>query len=280
MELFVATTIRRKISLEGGLVTIDDSSGSGAVVRDNDASLTVFETKSHYDYDYTDCTDFSSYFATSSECSVCKCQDCKVKHDGVINSINALTASVKEMTSKRGVIPSKRISYLYTPLEIKEAKRRRKDTSKALSSIEKSKFPDVTSLIPASPNASSGLSFGRQRAKDPGMVFVSGATGQAGIRIARILLREGYSVKGGVSDLGAAQELAHLAISYKIEHNWDGITLKDFILKRSVPLSVYSWIKGTMKARAYHLSCTKGARCAGRSHLKRKLDLEFQPEEE
>ncbi|PHT81043.1 hypothetical protein T459_14058 [Capsicum annuum] len=142
------------------------------------------------------------------------------------------------------------------------------------------KFPDVTSLIPASPNASSGLSFGRQRAKDPGMVFVSGATGQAGIRIARILLREGYSVRGGVSDLGAAQELAHLAISYKIEHNWDGITLKDFILKSPVPLSMYSWIKGTMKARAYHLSCTKGARCAGRSHLKRKLDLEFQPEEE
>ncbi|PHU17251.1 hypothetical protein BC332_12946 [Capsicum chinense] len=142
------------------------------------------------------------------------------------------------------------------------------------------KFPDVTSLIPASPNASSGLSFGRQRAKDPAMVFVSGATGQAGIGIARILLREGYSVRGGVSDLGAALELAHLAISYKIEHNWDGITLKDFILKSSVPLSMYSWIKGTMKARAYHLSCTKGARCAGRSHLKRKLDLEFQPEEE
>ncbi|KAM3338876.1 hypothetical protein P3S68_030962 [Capsicum galapagoense] len=93
------------------------------------------------------------------------------------------------------------------------------------------------------------------------MVFVSGATGQAGIGIAWILLREGYSVRGGVSDLGAALELAHLAISYKqIEHNWDGITLKDFILKSSVPLSMYSWIKGTMKARAYHLSCTKGAR--------------------
>ncbi|PHU28525.1 hypothetical protein BC332_00618 [Capsicum chinense] len=35
-----------------------------------------------------------------------------------------------EMTSKTGVIPSKRISYPDTPLEIKAAKRRRKDTSK------------------------------------------------------------------------------------------------------------------------------------------------------
>ena len=55
----------------------------------------------------------------------------------MINAINALTASVKEMTSKRGVIPSKRISYPDTPLEIKAAKRRRKDTSKASSIIKK-----------------------------------------------------------------------------------------------------------------------------------------------
>ncbi|PHU22791.1 hypothetical protein BC332_07898 [Capsicum chinense] len=66
------------------------------------------------------------------------------KHDGVINAINALTASVKEMTSKRGIIPSKRISYPDTPLEIKAAKRRRKDTSKASPIIKKSKI--VTSL--------------------------------------------------------------------------------------------------------------------------------------
>ncbi|PHU16114.1 hypothetical protein BC332_17319 [Capsicum chinense] len=59
------------------------------------------------------------------------------KHDGVINAINALTTSVKKMTCKRDVIPSKRISYLDTPLEIKAAKRRRKDTSKASSIIKK-----------------------------------------------------------------------------------------------------------------------------------------------
>ncbi|PHU03189.1 hypothetical protein BC332_28440 [Capsicum chinense] len=69
----------------------------------------------HYDYDHISYTDF----APSSKCSACKCQDCKAKHDGVINTINALTASVKELTSKRGFILSKRISYPYTPLEIK-----------------------------------------------------------------------------------------------------------------------------------------------------------------
>ncbi|PHT66631.1 hypothetical protein T459_31056 [Capsicum annuum] len=115
IELFGATTITRKIILEGGA---------------NDAPLPVFETTSHYDYDHNRCTDFSPDFTASSECSSCKCQDCKAKHDEVINAINALTASVKEMTSKRGVIPSKRISYPDTLLEIKATKRRRKDTSK------------------------------------------------------------------------------------------------------------------------------------------------------
>ncbi|PHT76135.1 hypothetical protein T459_19657 [Capsicum annuum] len=90
--------------------------------------------------------DFSPDCAVSSECSSCKCQDCKVKHDGVINGINALTASVKEMTSKRGVIPSKRISYPETLLEIKVAKRRRKYTSKASSIIKKSNIAMPLSL--------------------------------------------------------------------------------------------------------------------------------------
>ncbi|PHT92190.1 hypothetical protein T459_00072 [Capsicum annuum] len=131
MELFRATTITRKIILEGGA---------------NDASLIVFETTSHYDYDHNGCTDFSPDFSVSSECSSRKCQDCKAKNDGVINSINALTASVNKMTSKRGVIPSKRISYPDTPPEIKAAKRRRKDTSKASSIIKKSKIATPLSL--------------------------------------------------------------------------------------------------------------------------------------
>ncbi|KAF3632370.1 putative protein EIN4-like [Capsicum annuum] len=131
MKLFGATGITRKTILEDGA---------------NDAPLTVFETTSHYDYDHNDYIDFSPNFAAFSECSSCKCQDCKAKHDGVINAINALTASVKKMTSKRGIIPSKRISYPETPLEIKAAKRRRKDTFKASSIIKKSKIATPLSL--------------------------------------------------------------------------------------------------------------------------------------
>ncbi|XP_027347934.1 protein PLASTID TRANSCRIPTIONALLY ACTIVE 16, chloroplastic [Abrus precatorius] len=76
------------------------------------------------------------------------------------------------------------------------------------------KVPDVTSLIPLTSNTSSpGFSF---RRKDPSAVFVAGATGQAGIRIAQTLLREGFSVRAGVPELAFAQELARLATQYKI----------------------------------------------------------------
>ncbi|PHT50294.1 hypothetical protein CQW23_10041 [Capsicum baccatum] len=50
------------------------------------------------------------------------------------------------MTSKRGVIPSNRILYPDTPLEIKVAKRRRKDASKESSIIEKGKITTPLSL--------------------------------------------------------------------------------------------------------------------------------------
>ncbi|KAA8549316.1 hypothetical protein F0562_001000 [Nyssa sinensis] len=85
-------------------------------------------------------------------------------------------------------------------------------------SFDFGKMSDVKSLIPAvaKPSASTALLF---RRKDPGTVFVAGATGQAGIRIAQMLLREGFSVRAGVPELGAAQELARLAASYKILSN-------------------------------------------------------------
>ncbi|PHT33661.1 hypothetical protein CQW23_25461 [Capsicum baccatum] len=86
MELFGATTITRKIILEGGPIVINGlsgngvvSGGSGAAVGTNDAPLIVFKAN-HYEYDHTDYTDFAS----PNECSACKCQDCRVKHDVVI----------------------------------------------------------------------------------------------------------------------------------------------------------------------------------------------------
>ncbi|PHU06088.1 hypothetical protein BC332_26910 [Capsicum chinense] len=143
IELFEVITITRKIILEGGLVVDDDLSGDGAVgggsgaaVGANDAPLTVFKIN-HYEYDHTGYTDFASPNKYSG---------CKAKHDVVINAINALTASVKELTSKMGVIPSKRILYSSTPLEIK-SKRRRKVISKALSSIQKSKIATPLSMF-------------------------------------------------------------------------------------------------------------------------------------
>ncbi|KAI4385564.1 hypothetical protein MLD38_003577 [Melastoma candidum] len=78
------------------------------------------------------------------------------------------------------------------------------------------KLPDVKSMVPVVSQPSVGMSF---RRKDPRTVFVAGATGQAGIRIAQRLLREGFSVRAGVPELGAAQELARLAAAYKIISN-------------------------------------------------------------
>ncbi|KAE8691076.1 tropinone reductase-like protein [Hibiscus syriacus] len=80
-------------------------------------------------------------------------------------------------------------------------------------------LPDVKTLVPVVTNPSTRLSFGNVRRKDPNTVYVAGATGQAGIRIAQTLLRQGFSVRTGVPELAAAQELAQLAAQYKIISN-------------------------------------------------------------
>lgn len=79
------------------------------------------------------------------------------------------------------------------------------------------KLSDGRSLIPAFPPAAAGSLFagGRGR-KDPQTVFVAGATGQAGVRIAQTLLRQGVAVRAGVPDLASAQELARLASAYRL----------------------------------------------------------------
>jgi len=80
------------------------------------------------------------------------------------------------------------------------------------------KLADANSLIPVFPSSAAGSLFtggGRGR-KDPQMVFVAGATGQAGVRIAQTLLRQGFAVRAGVPDLASAQELARLAAAYRL----------------------------------------------------------------
>ncbi|KAK8550867.1 hypothetical protein V6N13_119373 [Hibiscus sabdariffa] len=81
------------------------------------------------------------------------------------------------------------------------------------------KVPDVKTLVPVVSKPSTALSFGNLRKKDPNTVFVAGATGQAGVRIAQILLRQGFTVRAGVPQLADAQELARLAVEYKIISN-------------------------------------------------------------
>ncbi|KAF3650842.1 hypothetical protein T459_25722 [Capsicum annuum] len=134
-KLFGATAITRKTILEGGLVVVDGAvgGGSGAAVGANDAPLTVFKAN-HYEYDHTGYTDFFS----PSKYSACKCQDCRAKHDVVINTINALTASVKELTSKR-------ILFTSALLEIR-AKRRRRVIFRALSGIQKNEIATPLSM--------------------------------------------------------------------------------------------------------------------------------------
>ena len=80
------------------------------------------------------------------------------------------------------------------------------------------KLADATSLIPAFPSSAAGslLTGGGRGRKDPQIVFVAGATGQAGVRIAQTLLRQGFAVRAGVPDLASAQELARLAAAYRL----------------------------------------------------------------
>ncbi|KAL3678697.1 hypothetical protein R1sor_021653 [Riccia sorocarpa] len=75
-----------------------------------------------------------------------------------------------------------------------------------------------TSLVPIEKGtlALQSLQFGRGRRVDPKTVFVAGATGQIGARIAQQLLQAGFAVRGGVPDLYVAQQLAEFATQYGV----------------------------------------------------------------
>lgn len=99
---------------------------------------------------------------------------------------------------------------------------------------------DARSLVPAGNGSSSipstALIFSNRRRKDPLTVFVAGASGQAGVRITRTLLRRGFSVRAGVPDLAAAQELARIAAQYKVSVSPAGPRSR-----KPVIYSIYRW---------------------------------------
>ncbi|KAH0659331.1 hypothetical protein KY289_028079 [Solanum tuberosum] len=101
----------------------------------------------------------TSFAPSSSSCSACKCEECKNKEAQLIStgedvkkSLDALTSVVKELISKRGVIPSRKISKPFTPLKIK---RRRKSISKILSNMKK-RQQIATNPLPCNVEPSSG----------------------------------------------------------------------------------------------------------------------------
>ncbi|PHT99348.1 hypothetical protein BC332_31691 [Capsicum chinense] len=104
-ELFGATTITEKIILEGGLIVVDDGSGSGAAVGANDVSLTVFETTNHYYYDRTSYTNF----ATSSECSALKAN--AEQHNITIDNLSTAFMEEEKVEPRRSK-PSSEIQKL------------------------------------------------------------------------------------------------------------------------------------------------------------------------
>ncbi|KAJ7558637.1 hypothetical protein O6H91_04G049400 [Diphasiastrum complanatum] len=69
-------------------------------------------------------------------------------------------------------------------------------------------------VLKKDPSGLESVSLGRLRRTDPRTVFVAGATGQIGARISQQLLRNGFSVRGGVRDLYFAQQLAEFAAQY------------------------------------------------------------------
>ncbi|PHT72592.1 hypothetical protein T459_23377 [Capsicum annuum] len=131
-----------KTILEGGLVVIDDGSGSGsgsgATIGDNDASLTIFETTNHYEYDHTDYNDFT----TSRECSTCKSQAFKVdvttEATAKEHSITVYNPSIasKEEEKVEPVSLGERKNYLFEGFNISEGALKTKKFDQRLFKID------------------------------------------------------------------------------------------------------------------------------------------------
>ncbi|KAH0731586.1 hypothetical protein KY289_002774 [Solanum tuberosum] len=161
---YIATTIRREAPIVSG--NADDVALDGDVDVNIGVNIGAKSGGEHVDDVggiYGGFTPFSghttSFAPSSSSCSACKCEECKNKEAQLIStgedvkkSLDALTSAVKELISKRGVIPSRKISEPFTPLKIK---RRRKSISKILSNMKK-RQQIATNPLPCNVESSSG----------------------------------------------------------------------------------------------------------------------------
>ncbi|KAH0746449.1 hypothetical protein KY285_008106 [Solanum tuberosum] len=166
-ELAGATTIRREAPIVSGdaddvILDVDVDVNIGVDIGDAGAK-SGGEHVDDVGGIYGGFTPFSghttSFGPSSSLCSACKCEECKNKEAQLIStgedvkkSLDALTSAVKELISKRGVIPSRKISEPFTPLKIK---RRRKSISKILSNMKK-RQQIATTPLPCNVESSSG----------------------------------------------------------------------------------------------------------------------------
>ncbi|KAH0659568.1 hypothetical protein KY289_028316 [Solanum tuberosum] len=166
-ELAGATTIRREAPIVSGdaddvALDVDVDVNIGVDIGDAGAK-SGGEHVDDVGGIYGGFTPFSghttSFAPSSSLCSACKCEECKNKEAQLIStgedvkkSLDALTSAVKELISKRGVIPSRKISEPFTPLKIK---RRRKSISKILSNMKK-RQQIATTPLPCNVESSSG----------------------------------------------------------------------------------------------------------------------------
>ncbi|XP_015169697.1 uncharacterized protein [Solanum tuberosum] len=145
-ELTGATTIRKEAPIVSGdaddlALDVDVDANIGVDIGDAGAKVVV------------------SMLMMLCSCSACKCEECKNKEAQLIStgedvkkSLDTLTSVVKELISKRCVIPSRKISEPFTPLKIK---RRRKSISKILSNMKK-RQQIATNPLPCNVESSSG----------------------------------------------------------------------------------------------------------------------------
>ncbi|KAH0670092.1 hypothetical protein KY289_024585 [Solanum tuberosum] len=111
-ELAGATTIKREapiVSSNADNVAIDVGVNVDVNIGDTGAKSggeNVYDVGGIYDGFTLFSGHTTSFAPSSSSCSACKCEECKNTGEDVKKSLDALISVVKELISKRGVIPS------------------------------------------------------------------------------------------------------------------------------------------------------------------------------